>query len=140
MATKPIEANRAWAAALSVLLCVTGCAPYAIKSDSALRAEAKQWVVLDRSIYRHIRLVAAQTSRTDTGLLQLDFQIRNRTNKNLWADVKVEWLNGQHVVLHETNWQPVQFHRRRDTPLRYSAVNPEAEGYRIVVRSRDVMR
>lgn len=125
---------------VSCVVLLAGCAPYAIKSLPASQGDAQNFVVLDRKIYKKLVLVSAQMRPTDTGQSELVFKIRNKQNKNIWADVKAEWLDQDGVVVDSTNWQPVQFHRRMDTTVVRSAVKAPVSGYRIVVRSGDFMR
>ena len=125
---------------LSFVALLAGCAPYAIKSLPASKGDAQNFVVLDRKVYKKLVLVSAQVRQTETGQSELVFKIRNKQNKNIWAQVKAEWLDHDGVVVDATNWAAVQFHRRMDTTVVRAAVKSPVSGYRIVIRSGDFMR
>jgi len=119
---------------------LAGCAPYAIKSMPAAKGDARNFVVLDREVYKKLVLVSAQVRQTETGQSELVFKIRNKQNTNIWAHVKAEWLDQDGVVVDATNWSAIQFHRRMDTTVVRGAAKAPVSGYRIVIRSGEFMR
>ena len=154
---------------LSCLLVLVGCASRQIRSLPQADAEAQRFTVLDKDVRRKLVLQSARLDAQPDGRLTYTCTIRNRKDKSLWrpgylwdlccgccvslfvrkssakegpewADVKVQWLDEQRVVVEETNWQATQFHRLMDTTLTYSSTRPGVSACRVYMRTREHIR
>ena len=154
---------------LGCSLLLAGCASRQMRSVPQAKHEAPRFVVLDKDVRGKLVLVSARLDTTPDGQTKLTCTIRNKRDKSLWrpgylwdfvkgccislfvrkssakegpewADVKVQWLDSQGVAIEETNWQPVQFHRRMDTTLTYSSTRPGVPDCRVYLRTRQHIR
>ena len=79
-------------------------APYARPGDAPMQ-QTQRIVILDRNVQGALLFVDSVQKRLPRGeiLVQANFQSRY-PNDDVWADIKFEFLDGNNVMIDETEW------------------------------------
>lgn len=81
-----------------------------------------------------IHIARVDTKRVGSGLLKVIVTLRNRTKKNLWADVRTSFLDKDRHVLESTNWEPILLEARTVSEYTCTSLSDLAADYQIIIR------
>ncbi len=92
----------------SIVVFLSSCAgPYkATRIDNALEREEKV-VLMDNKLQDDITITGLRKGRLSNGLLKVEAQIKNQTDKSLPIQIKLRFKDKDKFFVEETNWMPV---------------------------------
>jgi len=93
---------------MAMVVFLSSCVgPYtATREDNALEVTEKV-VLMDDKLQDDITITGLRSSRLANGLLKVEAQIKNQTDKSLPLQVKVRFKDKDNFFVDETNWMPV---------------------------------
>ena len=118
-----------------VSLMIGSCGPYRADKNPDPLQETERVVLLDHVLKRYLNIVKSKTERLPGGQLNVKIAIENEENSDIWADVRVIFRDADGFEIETTNWEPVQFHRRKVTTFAKNSLNASAQDYRILIRN-----
>jgi len=129
------------ASLLCALLWTAACtstgpyAPYARPGDAPMQ-QTQRIVILDRNVQGALLFVDSVQKRLPRGeiLVQANFQSRY-PNDDVWADVKFEFLDGNNVVIDETEWVKTFFPALEVTTVQGSSLTAGAATHVMLLKN-----
>ncbi len=93
---------------LAIVVFFSSCVgPYsATREDNALEREEKV-VLMDDKLQDDITITGLRRGKLENGLLKVEAQIKNQTNKSLALQIKLRFKDKDKFFVDETNWMPV---------------------------------
>ena len=117
------------------LAIMNSCGPYRATVHTDPLQEKEKVVLLDHVLKRHLNIVKHKASRLPSGQLEVKVAIENEENNDVWVDMQVIFNDQDGFELEKTNWEPVQFSRRKVTNVRKNSLSAKAADYRILLRN-----
>jgi len=93
---------------LFIIALLSACVgPYKVtREDNALERNEKI-VFMDRKLQDDLTIVGLRRGRLANGLLKVEAQIKNQTDKSLPVQIKLRFKDEDKFFVEETNWMPV---------------------------------
>ena len=127
-------------AGVIALALIVGCkGTYPAKSDPNPLQEQEKHIMLDSKVKNNIKLVRElDPGRVPGGgQLVVGAVFVNAKSKDIWCDVKVQFVDSKGGILEETNWEPVLFQRSMEYTVKKNSLSPEAADYKISIRLKE---
>lgn len=118
-----------------LLVGAPACGPYRPEVNTNPMQSTEKVVLLDYALARYLNVVRHKGGHLEAGQLEVNLEIENEENNDVWADVQVIFRDKDGFELEKTNWEPVQFHRRTVTTFKRNSLSAKADDYRILIRN-----
>lgn len=126
---------------LVLMVTVGGCAkgpyaPLAHKPGTETMQHTQRVVILDRNVRDALIFVNSVQKRLPGGqiLVQANFQNRSQ-NVDVWADVKVEFLDENNMLVDATEWVQTHFPALQVTMVQGSSISGRAAKHTMLLRN-----
>ena len=110
------------------------CGPTKPSSNPKPLQETEKVVLLDFPL-RNLNLVRHGASRLESGQLEVNVEMENEKNKDIWTDIQVIFRDANGTEIERTSWEPFQFHRRAVSQYKKASMKSGATDYRVLVRN-----
>ena len=100
--------NKILLLSLAAIVSLSSCmGPYsATREDNALEVTEKV-VLMDDKLQDDITITGLRRGKLANGLLKVEAQIKNQTDRSLPIQIKVRFKDKDNFFVDETNWMPV---------------------------------
>ncbi|HDQ41417.1 MAG TPA: hypothetical protein ENN39_10370 [Desulfonatronum sp.] len=125
---------------LLALMVMTGCkgpyAPIAHKPGTEPMQHSQRIVILDRNVRNALLYVNSVQKRLPGGQILVQANFQNRfPNDDIWADVKVEFLDEHNMLLDQTEWMSIHFPAWQVTMVQGSSISPRPVKHTMLLRN-----
>ena len=118
----------------SLLVAVTGCTDQ-IPAQQDPVAVYDQITVDSYSLQNDIVVQPAVTGRIGAGQLQVDINVRNKTDHDLQLDYKYYFVDAKGVPMdRDTSWQAVRIPRKGVETIEFKSLTASAADFRVELR------
>ncbi|WP_031388462.1 hypothetical protein [Desulfonatronum thiodismutans] len=119
---------------------LAGCkgpyAPLAHKPGSEPMQHSQRIVILDRNVRNALLYVNSTQQRTPGGHIVVRANFQNRfPNDDIWADVRVDFLDENNMVVDQTEWITTHFPAWQVTMVQGSSINPRPVKHTMLLRN-----
>lgn len=118
----------------------TGCkgpyAPVTHKPGREPMQHSQRIVILDRNVRNALLYVNSVQKRLPGGQIMVQANFQNRfPNDDVWADVKVEFLDAHNMLVDQTEWMPTYFPAWEVTMVQGSSISPKPVKHVMLLRN-----
>lgn len=122
------------------LVCVAGCkgpyAPVTHRPGVEPMQHSQRIVILDRNVRNALLYVNSVQKRLPGGQILVQANFQNRfPNDDVWADVKVEFLDEHNMLVDQTEWMPTYFPAWQVTMVQGSSISPSPVKHVMLLRN-----
>lgn len=125
---------------LAIVSCVFGCkgpyAPIAHKPGTEATQHSQRIVILDRNVRNALLYVNSVQKRLPGGQILVQANFQNRfPQDDIWADVKVEFLDGNNMLVDSTEWIQTHFPAWQVTMVQGSSISSQPVKHTMLLRN-----